>query len=412
MSNRPAIYLIGDSISIDCHPHLNSLLAADFQYRRKSGMDAARKNLDEAQGANGGDSGCVLAHLRAELAAGLPEETVAINCGLHDIKRKPDSGNIQVPAPQYRENLLGIVQAVRGADKRLIWIRTTPVDEAQHRKCNQAFHRREADLAEYNRIADEVMHTAGADTVDLYSFTAALPGMLYRDHVHFLPDVVRAQAGFLRRDFDRLLRPGTPALHTFLGDSITDASRDREDPDSPGDGYVRLLAASLPALRFRNLGISGNRISDLCDRLGEVPLESRSLTLYGGINDVVHLFKRNRPQSLDEFESDTVRLLDTALRLGIPLRMLTPFLCEADPAAVREDWRPLPGEMYRAWRAALEPRLRILRAHCGERGIPCLKLDPLLSPLRDISQDGVHPNEKGHRMIADALKTHFAGNRA
>lgn len=398
--NKTSFYLVGDSISIDYHPVLTELLAGGYGYRRKGGLAAARRNLDLATGANGGDSACVLAHLREMLAEGLPEEVVAVNCGLHDIKRNPDSGEIQVSQEEYRKHLQQIVALLQAAGKRMLWIRTTPVDEVQHRKCNGAFHRFEADLAAYNAIADAVMEEAGVDSIDLSGFTASIPGPWFRDHVHFFPEISRAQAGFLRRAFDRLLRPGQAPLHTFLGDSITDAGRERGDCASLGEGYVQCLAERLPHWRFCNLGVSGNRISDLRARLAEVPLESHSLTIYGGINDVVHLFKRNRPQSLEEFEADAAALLEAAQRMGIPLRVMLPFLCEARPVDRAQDWWPLPGGMYQAWRAALEARLRILEALCSERGIPAVPLDPVLGPCKDLCEDGIHPQAAGHALIA------------
>lgn len=405
MTLRPSLYLVGDSISIDYHPVLESLLAETYAYRRKGGLAAARKNLDDVQGANGGDSATVLAHLREHLQSGLPESTVAVNCGLHDIKRNPKTGAIQIPPDSYRANLQEIITLLHRAGKRMIWIRTTPVDEARHLRCNNAFHRREADLADYNRIADDVMNAADVPRIDLHTFTAALPGELYRDHVHFLPDVPRAQAAFLRREFDRILRPDAAPLHTFLGDSITDASRDRKNPAALGEGYVHLLAQQRPGEHFRNLGVSGNRLSDLTDRLHEVPLESRTLTLYGGINDVVHLFKRNRPQSLEEFEADATDLIHHARRLGIPLRVITPFVCAAKPVARSQDWWPLPEGRYPDWCQALLPRLLILRTLCFTHHIPCLELYPHLGPLTDISEDGVHPNINGHQRIADLWQT-------
>lgn len=210
-----SIYLVGDSISIDYHPYLGELLAEGYCYRRKGGLAEARRNLDLAQGANGGDSGCVLEHVREILAEGLPEDVVAVNCGLHDIKRNPDSGEIQVSQEQYRRNLNQIVEFLHAAGKRMIWMRTTPVDEVQHRKCNGAFNRFEADLAEYNMTADEVMREAGVESIDLCGFTASLPGPWFRDHVHFFPEISRAQAGYIRRELDRLLRPDQLPLQTF-----------------------------------------------------------------------------------------------------------------------------------------------------------------------------------------------------
>ena len=55
----------------------------------------------------------------------------------------------------------------------------------------------------------------------------------------------------------------------FQGDSITDCGRNREDPDSLGDGYVNQITRILvdrysqSNLKFINRGISGDKIRDL-----------------------------------------------------------------------------------------------------------------------------------------------------
>lgn len=201
-------YLVGDSISIDYHEALSGLCRDRYAYRRKQGLDLARQDLDAIEGANGGDSRMVLAHLCEELSAGIPETHVVVNCGLHDIKGDLDTGELQVPLDEYRRNLEAIVSLIHGAGTRMIWIRTTPVDDEVHARHARAFRRMEADLLEYNAAADGVMRAAGVAMIDLYGFTTSLRKPLYRDHVHFRPGVSTAQAGFIRRELDRLILPG------------------------------------------------------------------------------------------------------------------------------------------------------------------------------------------------------------
>ena len=58
----------------------------------------------------------------------------------------------------------------------------------------------------------------------------------------------------------------------FIGDSITDVGRNRNNPDSLGKGYVALIAKALAdrddSERYQliNRGISGNRILDIAER--------------------------------------------------------------------------------------------------------------------------------------------------
>lgn len=405
MNTTPSLFWIGDSISLNYHADLRDLCEGAYAYRRKEGMDEAARNLDEARGANGGDSVRVLAYLRAALGEGaIPEDVLVVNCGLHDIKRDRASGTIQVSPEDYRAHLQSLVALAEDAGKRLLWIRTTPVDETRHALWSKSFDRREADLEVYNRIADEVMDRAGVPVIDLHGFTASLPGELFRDHVHFHPWVSRAQAGFLRRELDRLWRPDLPPAMAFLGDSITDAGHAREDPTDPGEGYLAALAGHLPEVRLLNYGISGNRVEDMRARLDSVSLEASSLVLYGGVNDVVHIFKRDRPQTVSSFSEEYEALLDEALRLGIHVRVLLPFVAEALPVPRAQPWWPLPGEGYEAWHREIAPRQAAIQAACDARDVPWMALQPLFGETgHPLSEDGVHPTPEGHAVLAEAL---------
>ncbi|TVR16172.1 MAG: hypothetical protein EA401_01815 [Planctomycetota bacterium] len=192
------LYWVGDSISINYHRPLQAVLADRFRYMRKGGLTQAEADLDQAQGANGGDSQRVLAHLRELIAHDrLSADTVVVNCGLHDIKKDPQEQTLQVDLETYRENLKTMVQLVEGSGRRFIWVTTTPVDEVQHQKNNPSFHRLEADLAAYNSAALEIMKAHDITIIDLYNFTRSLGPDLYRDHVHFHPWVSEQQALFL-----------------------------------------------------------------------------------------------------------------------------------------------------------------------------------------------------------------------
>jgi lysophospholipase L1-like esterase len=194
------VYVIGDSISIQYGPHLARFLGGIADYSRKEGEEEALLNLDQPQGANGGDSSMVLDFLRAKARSGwLDVDLFLLNCGLHDIKTDPATGARQVPVEQYTANLREVVRLVAsmGPRPRLVWIRTTPCDEAVHNCRNVGFHRFAADCAAYNRAADEVMAAAGVPAIDLHAFTLSLGPELYCDHVHFLEPVREKQAAFI-----------------------------------------------------------------------------------------------------------------------------------------------------------------------------------------------------------------------
>lgn len=192
----PTIFVIGDSISLHYGPFLQQFIRGVFSYARKEGP----------QGANGGDSSMVLAYLQtlAERPDFRPD-LLLVNCGLHDIKTDPATGRKQVPLADYRKNIEEIVALCRRMEVRLVWIRTTPCDEAVHnRRPGMPFHRFACDCLAYNAAADDIMAAAGVPEIDLFTFTVNLGPDLYCDHVHFHTHIREKQAaciaGWLFRD--------------------------------------------------------------------------------------------------------------------------------------------------------------------------------------------------------------------
>lgn len=82
----------------------------------------------------------------------------------------------------------------------------------------------------------------------------------------------------------------------FLGDSITDCDRDRQDPHDLGHGFARLVADQLAetfptaGFIFYNRGIGGNKAADVLARLQEdcLQLAPDVLVFMIGINDTWH----------------------------------------------------------------------------------------------------------------------------
>jgi lysophospholipase L1-like esterase len=192
----PAVFVVGDSISLQYGPYLEGALRDSWSYARKTGEAAALADLDVPRGSNGGDSTMVLAWLRAVIA-GLSADLLLVNCGLHDIKRPRPGGACQVGIDAYRVNLQEIVTCCVERQQDLAWIRSTPCDEAVHNP-RADFDRFAADLNAYNEVADQVMLENGIPMIDLHNFTANLGGAgIYCDHVHFTEEVRARQAAFL-----------------------------------------------------------------------------------------------------------------------------------------------------------------------------------------------------------------------
>lgn len=192
------VYVIGDSISIQYGPYLQRYLEGIMGYARKEGEEEALLNLDNPQGANGGDSSMVLSFLKGKVSSGgIDADLLLVNCGLHDIKTDPSTGAKQIPLVQYEKNLRAILQTVATLRSRFIWLKTTPCDETIHNRPGMTFHRFSADCIKYNLAADRIMHDAGVPSIDLYTFTLNLGHNLYCDHVHFHDHVREKQAAFI-----------------------------------------------------------------------------------------------------------------------------------------------------------------------------------------------------------------------
>ncbi len=184
----------------------------------------------------------------------------------------------------------------------------------------------------------------------------------------------------------------------FIGDSVTDCGRRDDAPDYLGDGYVRLIAGRLPDRRVVNVGISGNRVVDLRDRwqVDAVDLNPDILSVYVGINDTWRRFDSNDPTSAAAFEADYRIILEEVVTAVSPkLVLVEPFVLPV--TAEQETWhedlddkRAVVARLATDFGAAFVPLQSLLIAAADEHGAAA------------IAQDGVHPTELGHRLIADA----------
>ncbi|EIP99211.1 GDSL-like Lipase/Acylhydrolase [Opitutaceae bacterium TAV1] len=200
-----SVYIIGDSISVHYAPFLKKYLKGFLEcLHREEEAEAALRNLDLPAGANAGDSSRVLEFLQAHRQhGGIDTDFLLLNCGLHDIRTDPVTGRKKTPVQVYVANLRAIIDTVVSMGRpRLIWMRTTPCDEAVHNKVRQPaleFYRYAADVLAWNEAADAVMSERGIPSIDLHTFTANLAtgAELYCDHVHFPEHIREKQAAFI-----------------------------------------------------------------------------------------------------------------------------------------------------------------------------------------------------------------------
>ena len=194
----------------------------------------------------------------------------------------------------------------------------------------------------------------------------------------------------------------------FIGDSITDANRRREDPTDLGYGYPLLVAAALleryPELNLSlvNRGIGGNKITDLANRWEEdcLALDPDIVSILIGINDTWHNVGTEAfgtQESIDRFEFYYRILLQTVKeRTNAQIILMEPFV--------------LPHPIDRKeWRIDLNSRIQVIRKLAKEYETDFVALDERLNALGMkqsyaywTGQDGVHPTLAGHAVIAKA----------
>jgi len=208
----PRVFVVGDSISMDYDQPLTRHLASRFACdRKRDDGTGSSVDLDNPQGANGGDSRMVLEYLRRRRERSpIAADVLVLNCGLHDLRTDPATGTKRVPVAEYAANLRAILAEAAGMGLAVVWVRTTPVIDTLHNARCEKFHRFAADVDVYNRAADEVMQSAGVPLIDLHAFTLPLLPSGLVDHVHFNESVRERQGAFIAASLVALMAAGLP----------------------------------------------------------------------------------------------------------------------------------------------------------------------------------------------------------
>jgi lysophospholipase L1-like esterase len=183
----------------------------------------------------------------------------------------------------------------------------------------------------------------------------------------------------------------------FIGDSVTDCGRRDDEPDFLGDGYVRMIAERLPNRRVINVGINGNRVVDLRDRwhIDVTEQNPEVLSVYVGINDTWRRYDENDPTSAAAFESDYRKIIEQAVPLEPKLILVEPFVLPVT-------------EEQEHWHEDLDEKRAVVARLASEFDAAFVPLQSLLSlaaqahGAKALVEDGVHPTEIGHRLIAEA----------
>ena len=186
----------------------------------------------------------------------------------------------------------------------------------------------------------------------------------------------------------------------FQGDSITDAGRDKRNYHDLGPGYPKYAAQGITEafpdkdFEFINFGISGNRTSQLFDRLytDGLAFQPDVISILVGVNDTWHNLNNYLPN--DVFEKNYRFLLEEIkTKTNAKIIMLEQFVLDfPDMQRFHND---------------IDEKIRIVRRLAAEYADRYIPLDGLFAaacvaePPSHWTREGVHPTDEGHQLIAD-----------
>lgn len=183
----------------------------------------------------------------------------------------------------------------------------------------------------------------------------------------------------------------------FQGDSITDCGRDRSDPHNLA-GYTTYVAEALGnENEYFNFGISGDRSVDVLSRFEADFSHCGKPDVYCmliGINDVWRNHDSNLYTSPEQYYENVKTILQKVRKVNPNCRivLLEPFLL---PSPDKAHW---VGEV-----ACFAAKLRLIAAEYADAYIPfdgIFAKECVHENYQEYSADGVHPTDKGNRLMA------------
>ena len=194
----------------------------------------------------------------------------------------------------------------------------------------------------------------------------------------------------------------------FQGDSITDVSRNRDNPKHLGAGFALMTAGKINLdypgkYEFINKGISGNRVVDLYERIKAdvINLKPDIMTVLIGVNDVWHEFNKQNGVSNEKYAMILEMFLREVMEAcpQTKIYLLEPFV--------------LPGtanqEFYEEFHHEVRLRAASCKAVAQKLNLPFIPLQEdleyraSLTKASDVLGDGVHPTPCGHELISRKL---------
>lgn len=189
----------------------------------------------------------------------------------------------------------------------------------------------------------------------------------------------------------------------FQGDSITDCGREYDDYSNLGQGYPQMIGEYLNTfyselnLTVVNKAISGNRVVDLQGRWEKdcIDINPDYLSILIGVNDTWRKYDAQDPTSAESYYNGYYDILNQVKTKNpnCKIILLEPFLL-------------MHKDEFVEWHTDLDPKIQAVRKLAREFDATYIALDGLFAELSisenpvTFSEDGVHPTQIGHSVIA------------
>ncbi len=194
----------------------------------------------------------------------------------------------------------------------------------------------------------------------------------------------------------------------FLGDSITDMGRGRDDRDRNhylGHSYAFLVAAKLgfempgTKLNFVNRGVGGDGVAGMRGRCEKALAEGSPdlLSILIGVNDALAMAKKLKPE---QWEEHYRAVIDSSLRSNPKLKivLLDPFVLQSGKLRHPVD--------YKNWRDQIDIMCGIVARLAQEYKTAHVKTQEAFDAAAAATSpghwiwDGLHPWPQGQELIA------------
>lgn len=191
----------------------------------------------------------------------------------------------------------------------------------------------------------------------------------------------------------------------FMGDSVTDAGRVRENPTSVGSGYAMMVKGHIDMEfpgrhEFINKGIAGNRIVDIYARMKRdiMNIGPDMMSIYVGINDAYYDFQASHNGvSPEKFYMIYDMMLEEIYETypDMKIMIMEPYVLRCEETE----------ECYDELIVEVKKRADMAKKIAEKYNLPYIPLqegfDELakLTSAYHLTRDGVHPTPMGHEYI-------------